>query len=291
MNITLALGSGGAKGYSHIGVIRRLEKEGYCIQAIAGTSFGALVGIFYSLGYSPDEIEDMFAAGSQSRLYGHAGNGEPSFLGLAGAAQLLRKVIGNRTFEDLRLPCIVTASDLKTGQVVSLRNGSLMDAILATVAIPGIFPAHRIGEFELVDGGMLNPVPVADARSLAPPQTPVIAVVLTAPLGVPADLQTIPLPSYLPCKLAEAIRRMRYVRALDVIFLSQDMLNRAVTKYHLEMDKPEVIIRPQVSHLNALERVDVREVARKGEKAVEAALRDLEKLFMWRVDSRRELEV
>jgi len=71
MNITLALGAGGAKGNSHIGVIRRLEKEGIKIEAVAGTSFGGVVAVFYALGNSPDEIEDIFDALDQTQLYGH----------------------------------------------------------------------------------------------------------------------------------------------------------------------------------------------------------------------------
>ncbi len=110
MNITLALGGGGAKGNSHIGVIRRLTQEGFHIKAIAGTSFGGLVAVFYSLGYSPDEIEEMFASRDQTQLYTQPPNDGSSFLGLAGTMVFLEEVIGNRTFDDLKLPCVLTAA-------------------------------------------------------------------------------------------------------------------------------------------------------------------------------------
>lgn len=118
MNITLALGGGGSKGNSHIGVIRRLEQEGFRIKAIAGTSFGGIVAVFYALGYSPDEIEEIFAARDQTQLYGHAPNDGASLLGLAGTASWLEDVIGEHTFDDLQLPCILTAADLNSGREV-----------------------------------------------------------------------------------------------------------------------------------------------------------------------------
>ncbi len=291
MNITLALGGGGAKGNSHIGVLRRLEQEGFRINGIAGTSFGGLVAVFYSLGYSPDEIEDMFAALDQTQLYGHAPNDGPSLIGLAGGTKWLESIIGKRTFDDLKLPCILTAADLKSGREALLSKGSLIDAILATVALPGIFPARRIGELELVDGGTLNPVPVAAARASAPPQVPVVAVVLTMQMGIPAQPWNIPLPKYLPRQLIERMSKMRYAQALDVFSRSLDMVTRAVTQYRLEVDKPDVVIRPQVTEIDILDRVDVRDLARRGEEAVNEALPELKSLFAWQNRLRRAIGV
>lgn len=290
MEITLALGGGGAKGNSHIGVIRRLEKEGFKIKAVAGTSFGGIVAVFYSLGYTPDEIESMFAALDQDQLYGHAPGEGPSLLGLAGVTRWFESVIGRRRFDDLVIPCVLTADDLKSGREVLLSKGSLMDALLATIAIPGIFPARQLGNLELVDGGTLNPVPVAPARSLMP-HLPVVAVVLTVPLGVPAQSWNIPLPDYLPHQIVERIGKLRYAQALDVFLRSIDIVSRAVTEYRLEVDKPEIIIRPRVTDIDILERVDVHEVVRKGEEAVEAILPDLKKHFAWQNRLRRALGV
>jgi len=290
MNISLALGGGGAKGNSHIGVIRRLEEESFRIHAVAGTSFGGLVAVFYALGYSPDEIEEMFAAVNQTQLYGHAPNDGPSLIGLAGATKWLEDKIGDRKFSDLKLPCILTAADLTSGREVLLSEGSLVDALLATIAIPGIFPARRIGDLELIDGGSLNPVPVAPARSLAP-KLPVVAVVLNIPMGVPAQTWNIPLPEYLPRPLVERISKMRYAQALDVFLRSLDIISRAVAQYRLEVDKPEVIIRPQVDDIDILDRVDVHAVARRGEIAADQALPELKELFSWHSRLRRAVGV
>lgn len=290
MNITLALGGGGSKGNSHIGVIRRLQQEGINIKAVAGTSFGGIVAVFHALGYSPDQIEDLFASIDQKNLYGHGEGEGPSLLGLAGARKLLQEEIGDRTFADLKTPCILTAADLNCGCEVLLSEGSLVDALLATVAIPGVFPAKRIGELELVDGGTLDPVPVAPARSLAP-HLPVVAVVLTLPIGVPAQTWTIPMPDYVPHALIERISRLSYSKALDVFLRSIDMIDRAVTEYRLEVDKPEIIIRPPVTHIDILARVDVREIAKLGEQAAEAALPEIKNLFAWHNRLRRAIGV
>ena len=290
MNLTLALGGGGSKGNSHLGVIRCFEKEGYKINAVAGTSFGGIVSVFYALGYSPDEIEEMFAALDQKRLYGHSENEGPSLLGLAGATKWMKSVIGDRTFADLKIPCILTAADLRCGCEVLLSEGSLVDALLSTIAIPGIFPAKRVGDLELVDGGALDPVPVAPARSLAP-HLPVIAVVLTRPMGMPAQTWNIPVPDYIPRPILDRLSKLPYTQALDIFLRSLDMVSRAVTEYRLEVDKPDIIIRPLVTHIDILEDVDVHEVAKIGEDATQAVLPEIRNLFSWQNRLRRAVGV
>ena len=289
MDITLALGGGGAKGNSHIGVIRRLQ-ESFRIEAIAGTSFGGLVAVFYALGYSPDKIEEMFAARDQTRLYAQPPTDGSSFLGLAGVLVFLEEVIGDRTFDDLKIPCILTAVDLNSGREVLLSEGSLVDAISTTIALPGILPPRHIDGLELVDGGSLDPVPVAPARSLAP-KLPVVAVVLTNQIGNPAQAWEIPLPQNLPLRLIARVGKMRYGQAMDVFMRSFDIVTRAVTEYRLAVDRPDVIIRPPVAHIDTLERVDVHEVVRKGEQAVDAVLPELKKLYTWKQRIRRRIGI
>ncbi len=291
MDITLALGGGGAKGNAHIGVIRRLEKEGFRIRAVAGTSFGGLVAVFYALGYSPDQIEEIFASLDQTQLYGHAPNDGPSLVGLAGVVRFLAETVGERTFDDLKLPCVVTAVDLKSGNEVILSKGRLIDAILATIALPGIFPPRLINGWELVDGGTLDPVPVAPARKLAP-RLPVVAVVLNIPMGVPPQPWNLPLRNYWAgLILSYVLSKTRYDTVWDVFSRSFDITTRAVTQYRLEVDHPEIIIRPEVLHIDTLDVVDVHEVAIKGEEAVEAVLPQLRTLFTWRTRWRRTIGV
>ncbi|MBN2114998.1 MAG: patatin-like phospholipase family protein [Anaerolineales bacterium] len=291
MDITLALGGGGAKGNAHIGVLRQLEKKDFHVKAIAGTSYGGLVAAFYALGYSPDEIEELFASVDQTRFFGHAPEDGPSLVGVAGVTRLLEEKIGDLTFADLKLPCVLTAVDLKSGNEVHLSRGRLVDAILATIAIPGIFPARYIDDLELVDGGVLDPVPVAPARVLAP-RLPVVAVVLTMPMGAPTQAWNIPFDRYWAGMiLSRVLSKMHYDTVWDVFSRSLDITSRAMTQYRLEVDRPDVIIRPQVYDIDMLDVVDVREVAKKGEAAVDAALPQLRGLFTWRNRWRRTVGV
>ena len=278
-NITLVLGGGGTKGISHIGVLRCLEQEGFQIRAIAGTSIGALVGVFYAMGYSVNEIEKLFIEFKQKKLYGHMRGQAPSFLGFAGFTRFLNEFIGNRTFTDLKLPFALTAVWVDYGRIVILREGSLVDALLASMALPGAFPMKTINWMWLIDGGMLNAVPVGAGRALTGSQYPIIAVPLTAPLGVPATIKRIYFPKWVPPWLAASIKRLRFVQAMDVFFLSQDMMMRALTKFHLEKDPPDFIIRPAVAHVNTLEPVSAHEMIKKGEEAVTASLPSLQELF------------
>jgi NTE family protein len=289
MEITLALGGGGAKGNAHIGVIRRLEKAGFRVRGVAGTSFGGLIAVLYALGNSPDKIEELFASADQTQFYGHLPNDGPSLMGLAGVTRLFEQTLGDAKFADLKLPCVLTAVDLKSGNEVLLSKGRLVDAMLATIAIPGIFPPRYIDGLELVDGGTLDPVPVAPARMLAP-RLPVVAVVLTTPMGVPAQSWRLPFEKYWAGRiLSSLLSRMRYDSVWDIFSRSLDITSRAVTQYRLQVDRPEVIIRPQVHHIDTLDIVDVHEVARQGEAAVEVALPQLRSLFTFRNRWRRSI--
>ena len=280
MDITLALGGGGAKGNAHIGVIRRLEKEGYKISSVAGTSFGGLVGVLYASGLTPDEIEEIFTATDQGSLYARDSNDGPSLLGLSGARKLLDTVLGEKTFDDLKIPCAVTAVDVKTGSEVVISEGYLRDAVLATIALPGIFPPHRLNDWELMDGGVLNPVPVTVARMLSP-DLPIVAVVLNDPLDIPLRTYAIPVPSILPKQISDRIHRLHVAQAFDIFMRAVDLSSRAVAHYRLEADAPDVIVRPNVHHLDLLDKVVVKEVALLGELAVEEILPKLKKATSW----------
>ena len=288
MELSLALGGGGAKGNSHIGVLRVLEQEGFRIRAIAGTSFGGIVACFYAAGFSPDEIEEIFAAVDQSRLYDRVGDEGAAFLGLAGVHKWLEHHLGDLTFEDLNIPCAVAAVDLRTSSEIVLRTGRVHEAILSTIALPGIFPAFLSGEWELIDGGVLNPVPVGVARSLAP-SLPVVAVTLAAPLGEPPRSISVPHPGGLPGLLVSRISNLRITKALDIFMRALDIGNRQVAELRLALEKPDVVIRPDVRNIGLLEWVNVHEVVLLGEAAAKSALPELKRATSWSRRLRRGL--
>jgi len=283
MELSLALGGGGAKGNAHFGVIRCLEKEGFKIKAIAGASAGGLFGALYAAGYSPDESIDRFKKIDQSKLYG-LGKG-PSLLGTAGVEQVLRDMLGDSRFEDLRIPFAVTAVDIKSGREVVIRQGRLIDALLATMAFPGIFPPREWYGYLLVDGGVLNNVPVCVARQLAP-NLPVVAVVLSKPLET-EDQVSFPIAFWDHTPMLKPIARLRVAQALNVFLNSIEIGGRGLTELRLKIDQPDVIIRPDVTEIGLLDKVDVAEVALKGEQAAQAALPEIRQAGSWRGGLRR----
>jgi len=195
-------------------------------------------------------------------------------LGLSRVRHWLKDTLGDRTFADLKIPCAVTAVDLQASSEIVIKEGSLRDAILCTIALPGIFPSFLREGAELVDGGLLNPVPVDVARSLAP-TLPVIAVSLTARLGTPPHGISLPFLDELPAPLARQISHLRITKALDVFMRALDIGGRQIAELRFQVEKPEVIIRPDVEEIGVLQDVDVRQVALLGEQAARAKLPEI----------------
>jgi len=288
MDIVLALGGGGSRGHAHIGVLRRLEQEGFIIRAVAGTSAGGIIAAAYAAGYTPDELESAFTKLDQSKLFGRSAKDGPGILGLSGAEKILEDFLGNRTFESLRMPCAVVAVDINTGQEIVLNQGRVVDAVLATIAVPGIFPPQIIGERQLVDGGVLDPVPVSVARSLSP-KLPVIAVVLTPPVESSGRKTHIPLPVPIPATIVERLTRTRVAQAFTIFLQAVDAGGRMVTELRLKSENPDVIIRPEVNGIGLLDSVNVHTVVMLGEKATNAVLPELKKAVSWPSKLRRTI--
>jgi NTE family protein len=281
MDISVAVGGGGARGIAHIGVLRFLERQGFGIRAIAGTSIGGAIACFYAAGFSPDEIEEMFARVDQSKMYERVKDESSSLLGLTHVDGWLHQSLGQMAFEDLLVPCAVTAVDLRTSNEVIIKHGPLRRAILSTIAIPGIFPSFLSEELELIDGGLLNPVPAAVARALAP-RLPVVAVALNPPLGDPPRTKPLPWLEGLPRAFRTRIGNLRVARALDVFMRSIEIGGRQIAELRLQLERPEVVIRPRVAEIGVLDRVNVREVVKRGEEAAGESLPDLLRATTWR---------
>lgn len=288
MDITVALGSGGARGNAHIGVLRRLEQEGFKIRAVAGTSIGGIVAALYAAGHTPNEIEEIFLKVDQSKLYGRSPMEKPSLLGLVGVRKWLDDVLPDHTFRDLLIPCALSAADLNCGCEVVMDHGMVKDALMATIAVPGIFPVCDWEGCELIDGGVINPVPVSLARMLAP-SLPVVAVSLQTPIGEPARSMIMPIPGGLPKPLVDRLSNFRFAQAFDIFLRSVDVTNRAMAEYRLKMDKPDIIIHPMVKNIDLLDQVDIREIACRGEEAVEAVLPQLKRMAHWTNRLRRNI--
>ena len=280
MDIALALGGGGSRGYAHVGVLRRLEQAGFKVQAVAGTSAGGIVAVLYAAGYTPDEMETRFTKLDQSKLFGRISKDGPGLLGLSGAEKLLNDLFGDRKFEDLKIPCALVAVDIQAGQEVVLNQGFVVDAIMATIAIPGIFPPKEYKGTQLVDGAVLNPVPVSVARSLAS-NLPVVAVVLDASGTQKIGFPNIPLPVQVPGPIVKSLTRTRVAQAFKIFLKSVDVGSWKLTQLRLLAENPEVIISPDVSGVGILDNVDISKIVRLGEMAAEASLPDLRRAVAW----------
>jgi len=280
MDISIALGGGGSRGYAHIGVLRRLESAGFHIRAVSGASAGGIVAVAYAAGYTPDEMEATFAKLDQSKLFARSPNEGPGLLGLSEAGKFFEELFGDQTFSDLRMPCAVVAVDLKGGREIVLSQGRVVDAILATIAVPGVFPPKQYGELQLVDGAVLDPVPVSVARSLAP-ALPVVAVVLDIMTEATSGFISLPLPVQVPPLLVERLTRTRVAKAFNIFLQSVDVSSRNMAELRLRVDNPEAVIRPDVDGIGLLDNVDIHQIIQKGEEAANIALPNLQRSVAW----------
>jgi NTE family protein len=279
--ITVALGGGGLKGFAHIGVLRQLEKEGYQIAAVAGTSVGGIIGALYACGYSTFEIEALAEKLKFPQIFNRDSNDAPSLIGLQGLYKLLSAEIGDKTFADTRLPFAVTAVDSQAGREVILDSGKLITAIKATIAIPGIFPSVKIKKMNLVDGGVLDPVPVSVARWLNSDH-PIVAVSLMTQLEHWQDGLRVQVPSYVPIPefIVHQISQLRLSQAMQVFIDSTDIMSNMIAELRLRTEKPDVLIRPAVYKYSLLDMVDLKEAISLGEQAVKEEKTKIDASFM-----------
>jgi NTE family protein len=271
MDIALALGGGGSRGFAHIGVLRQLEANRIQVKAIAGTSAGGIIACLYAAGLTPNEMESRFSNIDQKKLYSFFSVHGPGLMGLNTAEKILQDILGERKFSDLIIPCAVVAVDISSGREVILNKGVLVDAIMATIAVPGVFPPRNYGALTLVDGGVLNPVPVAVARQLAP-KLPIAAVVLSKLLDKPFRFSKIPLPVEIPQPIVDRITKLRVSQALQIFLQSVDIGQRMIAQLRLEADDPDVIIRPEVDDIGLLDSVDIQRIIMLGEQATKDSL-------------------
>lgn len=161
MNIALVLSSGGARGYAHIGAIEALQSRGHRITSVAGTSMGALVGGMYCAGQLSQvkqwmcsiSQKDMLALTDFSLSLNHLVKGNR-------VMDALRQLVPDVPIEQLAVPFCAVATDLQTRREVAFRKGSLYRAIRSSISIPTVFKPVSIGPHTLVDGGLVNPLPL-----------------------------------------------------------------------------------------------------------------------------------
>jgi NTE family protein len=269
----LALGGGGGKGAAHLGVLQVVEELGLPIDLLVGTSAGGAVAILYAAGLSLEQIREVFRSMSLRRI----AVPDPTRTGLIGQRrrhEVLSLLLGDRSFADLLIPCAVTAVDLVSGQQVVIDEGPLVEAILATTALPGIFPPMARGEQLLADGGILNNLPVDVARARGAAR--VIAVELNDAVpgfGLPPAPADNPL-----ARLTLAPQQFAVAsRALSLL------VNHA-TALHLRENPPDLLLSPAVAEIATLDMSNPERGYAVGVATAHEAAEALLALRDWRVE-------
>ena len=285
--IGLALGGGAARGWAHIGVIRALEEAGVKPDLVCGTSIGALVGAAYATGELDRFERWVVELGIREvvRFFDLSLSG-----GLLKGQRLVaffRRTFDDRHIESLPLPFGAVATALASGAEVWLREGSVVEAVRASIALPALFtPANRDGDL-LIDGGLVNPVPITLAKAMG--AEVVIAVDLNSDLlgrhfrsGPQSDL-----PEVVESSKPELLRKLRSgfgqlmparsttrptPSLLEVVATSLNIMQVRITRSRMAGDPADVVIAPRLAHLSLMEFHRGKEAIDAGRRAVASAL-------------------
>lgn len=298
--VALVLGAGGARGLAHIGVVQAIEARGYQIAGIAGSSMGALVGGIYAAGRLNEYSEWArgLERGDVLRLLDFA-FGFPGLIRGERVIGALRELVGDHQIEELPIPYTAVATDLVRQREVWLTRGKLFDAIRASIAIPMIFTPQHIDGRELVDGGLLAPVPIAATRLMRVDR--VIAVDVNGPVswanpgleprpeemaaGHGIDDSTEALDEDKPGSLRERMAALweglgrtngnkseKNRGVMDLMSRSLDTMQAHMARVHLAQDPPDLLIQLSRETATFYEFWRATELVEKGREAAEAAL-------------------
>lgn len=222
--VALALGAGGVYGYAHIGVLSVLEEFGLRPDFVVGCSIGAVIGALYGAGLNGEQLVQLGLGLRRSHLL----DLRPTRMGLIGGQRLegvVRLLTRDRRLEEMQPPLAIVATDVERGEKVVFTRGLAARAARASSAMPGIFAPVRIGERLLVDGAILERVPVSTARELGAERVVAVA------LGMMMPGQTV-----------------QVRNAFDVVMQSFDIMQREISHGN---DEADVVIEPPVSTANA----------------------------------------
>jgi len=291
----LALGGGAARGFAHIGVLQTLMRHGLKFDVIAGTSIGAIAGGSYAAGHL-DEFAEWARHLTRRRVFGYldfslAGSG---LIGGARLAEQLDTTLGPTTIDELPMRFAAIATEIGTGHEIWLTRGRLADALRASYSLPGVFAPVRVGGRWLMDGALVNPVPVSACRALG--ARVVIAVNLNADLvgrgstiaSHGSDVDERP--------VIKALQQQRGFRAMFAAertikrqFLGADgrpgfstvmmeafnIMQDRITRARLAGDPPDVIINPRLGTVGLIDFHRAGEAITLGAEATERALANI----------------
>lgn len=275
----LALSGGGARGLAHIGILKELERANIQIDYLAGTSMGGLIAATYAVGLKPAEIEAIALEYRQTRKLLKLADPTMPRQGLFHGKQLhvfFEEHLHDRTFSDLRIPLTLVAVDLNSGQEVHLNEGSVADAVRATVSIPGVFAPIEYDGQRLVDGGLLNNLPVDIVRQMG------ADIVLAVDVNAKRDAVS----------FWQLLGKKRFISStvggsIAVLGDSLNLLMHQNSVYKLQQFPPDFLLQPSIPEgvtiLTGFDRA--ADLIEEGEVVTQPILSDLEKAlrprFKW----------
>ncbi|MBN2333886.1 MAG: patatin-like phospholipase family protein [Deltaproteobacteria bacterium] len=299
--IGLALGSGAARGWAHIGVINELESLGIVPDIVCGTSIGALVGGLYVGGYL-EQLTEWLLQLERKEIIKYLDIGLLTGGGFVEGRKLIdffRHYLGDTAIEDLPRQYACVATDLGSGREVWFQQGPLLEAIRASIALPGIFTPVYLNDQWLVDGGLVNPVPVSLCRALG--AEIVIAVnlngdLVSRQLCMISDkdndaLQPVSAEATLLEKLSGELKHRADALVsqwfepkrptpglFDVLASSIAIMQLRLTRSRMAGDPPDIILAPRVAHIGLLEFDQAGEAIKAGQRSVSTMLPALKNL-------------
>jgi len=305
--IGVALGSGAARGLAHIGVLKVLEENHIPIDFISGTSIGALIGAMYASGVPVSQMEKVAMEIDWVRLAKLLDPGIP-LSGLTDGRKLItfiEELLPVRTFEELRIPLAVTATDINTGEAVIIKQGDLLEALRACLAFPGIFTPAVFGNRVLVDGGLCKPLPTDVTRSLGADKVIGVCTIpavnkkpketyligrhgQSKPIGRWKDIFSasrieqalrLALGQEHPEEQAGASGDIKTPNIFRVCAQSVAIMENVINELHIGRNPQDLILRPTLDGVTLLEFYRAKEVIAAGEATTREALPQLEYLL------------
>jgi len=237
--VGLALGSGGARGFAHIGVLKVLEAHEIFVDMLAGSSMGSLVGAFYANNIPPHMMEKL-AVHLKRKHWLDLIVPNLGFVAGVKIKELIRLLTHEKNIEDLAKPLAIVATDIETGERVVFREGPIDQAVRASISIPGIFVPERVGDRLLVDGGVIDRVPITVTRDMG------------ADIVIAVDV-------------AQFDTKMKVHSIFDVIAQAIDVMEREILRHR--MISADLVIRPDVGHFSSVSYTGIAEIIAEGEKA------------------------
>ncbi|NLG87140.1 MAG: patatin family protein [Firmicutes bacterium] len=258
IGIGLALGAGAARGLAHIGVLQVLDKAGIKVQHVAGTSIGSLIGALFAAGIPLHTLEQLACSIKLKHVVDFAFvPGKGGVIQGQKVRELLNTFLREKTFADLQLPLATVATDLLTGEEVVFREGSVVEAVLASCAIPGVFVPVRLAGRILVDGGLVDRVPVRVAQEMG--DAPTVAV-----------------------DVGPSLRTGHFRSPAEVTMQAIDIMQEEIVR--LKASTADVFIRPEVGEFAAVRFDKAADLVQRGRDAAWQALPQIESLIQKRKD-------